>query len=250
MDPSPVAATPMRTSAKAAAAPGTSAPAAIPVGWRSEPAGAPACGVALEPLAPGIRSPATEAFCARTFVIRAPFGFRCRIRVGETGAGLEWIDNPTGRPPWEIFALTPRHQWSAPDRPSIQWLVNSLLVADEVAWAETLAPFLSPAMRRWPGVLLPGALDIQRWTRPFQWVFEWHDTERELAIAAGEPILYVRLHAPDPDARFQPVPLEDSPELRQAIVRCAKLAQFQRNALAQIDAAYARRPPRLLDVGR
>lgn len=224
--------------------------AAVAVGWRSDPVGIESGASRLEPLSAPAGSPACAAFCTSTFVLRAPYGFRCRIQVGERGAGLQWVENPTGLQPWEVFAVTPKSQWSAPDRPAVQWLLNSLLVADAPAWAETMAPLLSARARAWPGVVIPGVLDIQRWVRPFQWVFEWHDPDRELCIEAGEPIQYVCLHAPDADARFLPEPLPDSPELRHAIVRCAKLAPFQRNALACIEEAHARRPAQLLGAQR
>lgn len=219
----------------------------IRVGWRSFPAHAPDGAVsAIEPAALPGAAPHTRDWLAGSFVIRAPFGFRARIEVREDSAGLVWLDNPSGRPPFEVISMTPRNQWRAPDRPSIQWLVNSMLVADEPVMAETLAPFLSPSMRRWPGVLVPGSIDILRWTRPFQWVFEWQDLDAELSIEAGQPIQMVRLHAPDPDARFALVPLPDSHELRQAQIRCARIAPFKRNALGHADEAYARRPAKLV----
>lgn len=219
----------------------------VRIGVRSDPVGSPGGAPSpIAPLAPRVGEPHVADWHARVFVLRAPFSFRCRAELTDTAVRLHWIDNPTGLPPFEVIAATPKDQWRAPDRPSIQWLINTLMVADEPVQAETMAPFQEASMRRWPGVILPGTLDIQRWTRPFQWVFEWQDLDRELDIRAGEPLQYVRLQAADPQATFELVPLPQSHELQLAMVRCAKIAQFKRNALSHIDEAFERRPPRLV----
>ncbi len=220
---------------------------AIRIGWRSEPVGAaPGQASRIEALRAPIAHPAVSAWCDRTFLIRAPYGFRARIEAIEEGGRIVWLDDPAGLPPYEVISMTPRDLWRAPDRPSIQWLINSFCVADDEVWAETFAPFMEANARQWPGVLLAGRLDIMRWTRPFQWVFEWQDSTRELHIEAGEPLQYVRLQAPDPDARFRLVDLPDTHEFRAAVDRCARIAPFKRNALAYLDEAYRRRPARLL----
>lgn len=219
----------------------------IQIGWRAEPIGVKdALALPPEPLELGINSPHLRAFTERTFVLRAPHDLSCRLTMRGGRPDFRFLDDSVDLSPDQVFQFTPMKLYAAEDRPSIQWLCSNYCVADEPVWMETCAPFLHDEMKGWPGVMVPGKLDIMRWTRPFQWVFEWRDMDSPLRIKRGDPICYMRFHAPDPDATFEIVDLPESWEFRQAVQRCGRIAQYKKNALGHIEQAAERRPRRWL----
>lgn len=195
-----------------------------------------------EPLDLGIDSHFVTPWAEHTWVVRAPFDMHVSCTPTDKGLKLDWLDNSFELPPYEVFDITPRKFWRTPESPTIQWRLNNLFVADEPVWAETSAPFLHYPANRWPGVMIAGKVDIYRWTRPVQWVFEWHDYGKELHIERGEPIKYIRFHTRDINARFELVEIESTRELEQAMARCAKVVPFKKNALGFLDKALDRRP--------
>lgn len=219
----------------------------VKIGWRAEPVGVKdLLAYPPEPLDLGINSPHIRDWTCRTFVLRAPFDLNCRLRLKGGVPDFAWLDDSLDFAPDEVFHLTPKKFWTAPERPSIQWLTNNYCVADEPVIIETCAPFLHSNMQAWPGTMVPGKMDIRRWTRPFQWVLDWHDLDRPLRIERGEPIQYIRFHTPELDDDFEIVDLPDSWEFRRAVQRCGRIAQYKKNALNHIDEAAERRPRRWL----
>ena len=194
-----------------------------------------------EPLDINIPAPIIQDWASRTFVIRAPFDIHIKCEASADHFNLEWLDPSFELSPVDVFIITKRDDWSAPDRPTIQWKLNNLFVADEPVIGETSAPVFHSNHQDWPGVYVPGRLDIHRWTRPFQWVFEWHDFTKPLKINRGDPILYFRVHTPNFDRDFSLQPLEYTREVEQAIHRCSTIFPYKKNALGMMDKAVSRR---------
>ena len=197
-----------------------------------------------EPLDFSIDSPTVSSWVSQTFVIRAPHDLHVKCAITEKGLKLDWLDDSFDVPPSEVFDITTRAMWREPDKPTIQWGLNNLFVADEPVFMETCAPFLEYKANAWPGTYVAGKLDIQKWTRMVQWVLEWHDMDGELHIERGDPIKYVRFHTPKMDEKFELVDIEHTRELEQAILRCAKAVPYKKNVLSLADEALKRRPAR------
>jgi hypothetical protein len=219
----------------------------IRIGWNSRPLGRSEA-LALEPLP--LKSPigaeSVADWVANTYMIRAPFDLQMAIRIEAERLHMEWVGPSPDLDPNEVFTVTQRDMWAAPDHPTVQMTLNNLFVADEPVWMETFPPCMHRQSPEWPGVMIPGRLDIHRWTRPVQWVFEWHDLSRPLSLRRGQIIKYVRFMRPGPQATFSVEPVPYTEELRKAVDRCGRIAMFSRNALSYRDAAMARRPARWL----
>lgn len=220
---------------------------AVKLGWWGKPLGIDeALAVPPEPVDFPMNSPFIKDWVGRTFLLRAPMDMSCELSLKDGRPDLRFLDNTVELPADHVFQFTPVDQYDRPDRPSIQWLISNVVVADETVWVETCAPFLHRESEAWPGVLIPGRMDIHRWTRPFQWVFEWRDQSQPLHIRRGDPLMYARFHTPTMADRFELYEMEGDWEFMQAIQRCGKIAQYKRNALSHIDEAAERRPERWL----
>jgi len=220
---------------------------AVRIGWWANPLGADeSLALPPRPLDLAINSPFVRDWVGRTWVLYAPLDLSCELSLRDGRPDFRFLDDSIDRRPEDVFQFTPVGQYAAPDRPSIQWLTSNLCVADETVWIETCAPFLHRSSEAWPGVLIPGRMDIHKWTRPFQWVFEWRDLTRPLMIRRGDPLMYIRFHTPAMDDEFEMFELERSWELDQAIQRCGRIAQYKTNALSHQDEAATRRPDRWL----
>jgi len=194
-----------------------------------------------------IRCPVIAAWAAQTYAIRAPFDLDIEFKVSGEGAAIAWrTDYDFMIDPHTIVPFTNPSQWRAPTLPSVQWLINNLFVADETVYVETCAPFFHYRDEALPGVMMPTRFNIRSWTRPLQWVFEWHDRSQPLQIKRGDPIQYVRFHTKNMNETFKIQRLEYSEALEAAVKRCRGLGPFRRNLHEVGDALLGRRPKRFL----
>lgn len=215
---------------------------AIQIGWcNPDPIWSDLLYFKPEPLKVGIGCPSVGSWASRSFVVRAPYDLKVRFDGPRQNLEVNWENRDFEVGVHQILPFTKRKQWSAPDRPSMQWLLKNLFVSDEPVWAETWSPMYHEDANSWPGIVVPGKLNIQRWTRPLNWVFEWRDTNGVLDIKRGDPIQYVRFHTRDLDARFEIVQLDVTESVTAAVERCSKLLPFNLNAKElEIQAAKAR----------
>ena len=90
----------------------------------------------------------------------------------------------------EMIWLEPAERWRQPERPVLQLRLPFFFVTDEPCVLNQLPPFLAPAMRRWPGMMVPGRFPLTAWPQTLSWAFEWDRPDEELTLKQGEPLCY------------------------------------------------------------
>jgi hypothetical protein len=194
-----------------------------------------------------IPCPAIFAWTMNTFVIKAPFDLHLRCRITANGPELQWLNQVENVSIHNVVQFTRRDLWSAPDKPSIQWLLNNIFVADEPVIAEAWQPQSFYRKEPLPGVVIPSYLDIQKWTRPIQWAFEWRDINKDLVIKRGEPIQYIRFQGKNYNDVFKLKQLDFNEDMEAAVKRCKTMLPFKKNMLSLSDALLKKRPAKWLD---
>lgn len=175
-----------------------------------------------------IPCPVIGSWSAQTFVLRAPYDMEVSLKLTPQGPVLEWGDPAPNAEFHQLWSFARPEGWARADRPVLNWNIDNLFLADERVILETTAPFYHLDPARWPGVMLPTRFDIQAWTRPVPWSFEWRDLSRPLSIRRGDPIQYVRLHGLRQEETFRIHRVEYTEEMNRAIERCRKLGPIKR----------------------
>ena len=78
------------------------------------------------------------------------------------------------------------------------------------------------------------------------WAFEWHDTERELKLARGEPLFYCQFETMPQDRPVQLVEAERTPELEEYLEHISGVVNFVNQSFALFRATEERRPRTLV----
>ena len=107
--------------------------------------------------------------------------------------------------------------------------------AGDLAWAEP-----------WPGTIFGGRFPIDVWPRALMWAFEWHDTERELRLARGEPLFYCQFETIPQDRPVQLIEAARTPELDACLEHIAGAANFVNWSFSLFKTAKERRPKALV----
>ena len=145
----------------------------------------------------------------------------------------------------EMVALEPPERWRHPKRPVVQLTLPWFFVTDAPAMINLLPPFLSPAMRRWPGLPVAGRWPVDIWPQTLVWALEWDRPDRELSLRQGEPLALALFEFNRPDARPALVEAALTPELAEYRAGMKDIHHVT-PAIEEVWAgARARRPARL-----
>ena len=197
------------------------------------------------------RCPAILGLESRYFEVRCPFDLH-----------LAFVRNNDGKPalrnvfgqrspvrPKKLAALlhvTDESEWRYPERPTIQMSLPYVFVADEPVYLSQVAPFMHYRAEAWPGTIFGGRFPIDVWPRPLMWAFEWHDTERELKLARGEPLFYCQFETMPQDRPVQLVEAERTPELNEYLEHISGVVNFVNRSFSLFRTAEERRPKTLV----
>ena len=121
-----------------------------------------------------------------------------------------------------------------PSARQIQLSLPYVFVADEPVYLSQVAPFMHYRDEPWPGTIFGGRFPIDVWPRPLMWAFEWHDTERELKLARGEPLFYCQFETMPQDRPIRLVEAERTPELNQYLEHISGAVNYRQPELLAV----------------
>ena len=78
------------------------------------------------------------------------------------------------------------------------------------------------------------------------WAFEWHDAEKELHLARGEPLFYCQFETLPPDRPFRLVEAARTPELDAYLEHISGAVNYVNQTFSLFRAAQERRPETLV----
>ncbi|MYF08105.1 MAG: hypothetical protein F4092_16060 [Rhodospirillaceae bacterium] len=133
-------------------------------------------------------------------------------------------------------------EWRHPRRPTIQLSLPSVFVADEPVYLSQVAPFMHYRDEPRPGTIFGGRFPIDVWPRPLMWAFEWHDTERELKLARGEPLFYCQFETAPRDRPVRLIEAERTAELSRYLEYISGVVNFVNQSFSLFRTAEERRP--------
>ena len=197
------------------------------------------------------RCPAVLGLESRYFEVKCPFDLGFAFATDKDGKPA--LHNVHGaRSPVRanklasLLHVTPETEWRYPDRPTIQMSLPYVFFADEPVYLSQVAPFMHCRAEPWPGTIFGGRFPIEIWPRPLMWAFEWHDTERELKFARGEPLFYCQFETVPQDRPVQLVEAERTPELNEYLEHISGVVNFVNQTFSLFRTAEERRPKTLL----
>ena len=197
------------------------------------------------------RCPAVLGLESRYFEVKCPFDLGFAFATDKDGKPA--LRNVHGaRSPVRanklasLLHVTPETEWRYPDRPTIQMSLPYVFVADEPVYLSQVAPFMHCRAEPWPGTIFGGRFPIEIWPRPLMWAFEWHDTERELKFARGEPLFYCQFETVPQDRPVQLVEAKRTPELNEYLEHISGVVNFVNQTFSLFRTAEERRPKTLL----
>jgi len=146
----------------------------------------------------------------------------------------------------EMIWLEPAERWRHPRRPVLQLQLPFFFVTDEPCMMDQLPPFLAPAMRRWPGMMVAGRFPLTVWPQTLTWAFEWDRPDEPLTLKQGEPLCYVMFEFDDTAKRPRLVEAALTPELDEFRRGMQGIHHLTPRIEEVWEMARARRPERLL----
>ena len=197
------------------------------------------------------RCPAILGLESRYFEVKCPFDLHlafARDKDGKPALRNVLAARSPVRPNKlaSLLHVTPETEWRYPGRPTIQMRLPYVFVADEPVYLSQVAPFMHYRAEPWPGTIFGGRFPIDVWPRSLMWAFEWHDTERELKLARGEPLFYCQFETVPQDRPVQLVEAERTPELNEYLEHISGVVNFVNQTFSLFRTAEERRPKTLL----
>jgi len=132
------------------------------------------------------------------------------------------------------------------DVPVVQVALNLVFVTDADCALTLMPAFLADGPRDWPGPLVAGRFPLRSWPRPLNLAIEWEDTARDWVLRRGEPVAYVLVETPDPDAVLHLVEAAATPALQRHRKGIDAVASLSRNVQPMFLRAERHRPATLL----
>ena len=197
------------------------------------------------------RCPAILGLESRYFEVKCPFdlhlGF-ARDKDGKPGLrNLLGTRTPVrSNKLASLVHVTNEAEWRHAERPTIQLSLPYVFIADEPVYLSQVAPFMHYRAEPWPGTIFGGRFPIDVWPRPLMWAFEWHDSERELKLARGEPLFYCHFETVPQDRPVRLVEAERTPALSQYLEHVSGAVNFVNQSFSLFRTAKERRPKTLV----
>ncbi len=197
------------------------------------------------------RCPAVIQMESRYFVVKCPFDIHLgcgRDKEGKAplvprgGVGSSIRASKLG----ELLTLVNEVEWRFPDRPTIQMVLPYCFIADELVYMTQIGTFAHYRRDPLPGTIFGGRFPINVWPRPLMWAFEWHEPERDIKIARGEPLFYCQFEADGPERPVQMVEAERTAELNAYMDKIGGVVNYVNQTFSLFKAAEAVRPAKLL----
>ncbi len=197
------------------------------------------------------RCPAVIQMESRYFVVKCPFDIH--IGFGRDKEGKAHLVNRAGvgssiraSKLGELLTLVNEVEWRFPDRPTIQMVLPYCFIADELVYMTQIGTFAHYRRDPLPGTIFGGRFPINVWPRPLMWAFEWHEPERDIKIARGEPLFYFQFEADGPERPVQMVEAERTAELNAYMDKIGGVVNYVNQTFSLFKAAEAVRPAKLL----
>lgn len=148
--------------------------------------------------------PAVNSIERQLVEVPSPAGLVARLARKGGGLELEVSEKGTFVQPdklREMLSLDPPERWRVANVPVLRLKLPFFFVTDEKAMLSWLPPFLSPAMRRWPGAMVAGRFPVTDWPQNLAWTLEWDRPGEELVLRQGEPLAYALFEFDNPNKR-------------------------------------------------
>ena len=197
------------------------------------------------------RCPAVVGLESRYFEVKCPFDLHlafARDKDGKPGLrNLLGAKSPVrANKLATLLHVASESEWRYPDRPTIQINLPYVFAADEPVYLSQVAPFMHYRAEPWPGTIFGGRFPIDVWPRPLMWAFEWHDTEKDLKLARGEPLFYCQFETIPQERPVQLVEAERTPELAAYMEHISGAVNFVNQSFSLFRTAEERRPRTLV----
>lgn len=197
------------------------------------------------------RCPAVVNLESRHFLLRCPFDIHVGFARDDKGKGtLRNLAGPAASirasKLGEKLHLTSEVEWRHPGVPTVQLSLPYLFVADEPVYLSQVAPFMHHRPDPMPGTIFGGRFPIDVWPRPLMWAFEWHEPEKPLKLARGDPLFYVLFETAPADRPVAVVEAEMTDDLRDYMEHISGAVNYVSQTFSLFEAAARRRPPQLV----
>ena len=197
------------------------------------------------------RCPAVINLESRYFVIRCPFDLHLGFTRDDNGKpalrNLLGEASPVrGKKLNQHLHVTAEKEWRFPNRPTIQLSLPYLFIADEPVYMSQVPAFMHYRADPLPGTMFGGRFPINLWPRPLMWAFEWHDTEKTIRLARGEPLFYCLFETEPQDRPVQVVEAERTKELSEYLDLVSGAVNYVNQTFSLFKAAEERRPATLV----
>ncbi|WP_341214291.1 hypothetical protein [uncultured Limimaricola sp.] len=197
------------------------------------------------------RCPAVINLESRYFLIRCPFDLN--IGFDRDEKGVPRMRNLSGSASTiranklgDKLHIVPEAEWRHPGVPTLQLVLPYVFLSDEPVYLNQVSPFMHYIREPLPGTIFGGRFPINVWPRPLMWAFEWHEPEKPLKIARGDPLFYVGFETLPQDRGVAMVEAQRTPELLEYLDLISGAVNYVNQTFSLFGAAEARRPDTLV----
>ena len=197
------------------------------------------------------RCPAVINLESRYFVIKCPFDLHIGfVRDKDGKPALRNLNGDASavraKKLGQHLHMTAEKEWRYPERPTIQLSLPYLFIADEPVYMSQVPAFMHYRSEPMPGTMFGGRFPINLWPRPLMWAFEWHDTDKPIRIARGEPLFYCLFETEPQDRAVQVIEAERTKELDEYLELVSGAVNYVNQTFSLFKQAEERRPSSLV----
>lgn len=183
------------------------------------------------------------------FVIKNPFDIRLRCSRRGDQYDLHIVEDGTRIDEdlisQYVFLMQP-DLWRTRSRPVIQIKVPYFFLCDEPCYMTMIAPFMSPEIVKWPGIMIGGRLPISIWPRILNFAFEWSDLDTDLILRRGHDLCYLYFETANLRTKPNLYELEYTEELKEYRSGLSATPKYMSNTFSLFETAIKRRPKKLM----
>jgi len=180
--------------------------------------------------------PAIKKSLENVFEIKSPFDIELKHEFLPDGRSwVEVSDNSSLKPGAfdDIFHVNPIDDRNDIKKPLLQMKIPLILLSDDDIEVELLPPLAY--YNKLPGITAVGKVNIYKWHRPVNWVFEWHEPEKPIIIKRGEPLIWLKFTSKNRDDIITLKKVNQTDDMYKSLIACRTTKNVSKVTLSTWD---------------
>jgi len=180
--------------------------------------------------------PALKTTFKNLYMIRSPFDLHLKHHFQNNG--YSWIEvmndsSMKGEAFDKIMSVNNLDDRNDIEHPLIQLNFPTVVISDDDIEMQML-----PALTHYselPGLTVGGVINIRKWHRTLNWIFEWHDTDKHIKIKRGDPLIFLKFTSKDRDDIIEVRKINNTEDINKSVRICQNMKSIVKITSDEMD---------------